>query len=259
LSSLFLVGIGLSPNDVTRAALDAIAGCNQVFLETYTSLIPGLDPSQLRGSFGGEVRSLDRGEVESGEAVIRSLSDGDVALLVPGDPMISTTHVSLRVMVSKAGHGSRIIHAPSILSAAMGESCLQATRFGRSATISFRPSTQPYDVLGHNLGRDLHTLFLLDIDSEASNYMSVRRALELLADAEENVGGGLLGPDSLAIGLARVSSPAQEVRADRVRDLMEFDFGGPPHSLIVPGKLHFAEEEALEVLLGKPSGIGRGD
>jgi diphthamide biosynthesis methyltransferase len=33
---------------------------------------------------------------------------------------------------------------------------------------------------------------------------------------------------------------------------MNHDFGGPPYSLIFPGKLHFMEAEALKVLGGAP-------
>jgi diphthine synthase len=47
------------------------------------------------------------------------------------------------------------------------------------------------------------------------------------------------------------------VRADRVERLREIDFGSPPHVLIVPGKLHFVEAEALEVFAGAPKDMMR--
>jgi diphthine synthase len=33
-------------------------------------------------------------------------------------------------------------------------------------------------------------------------------------------------------------------------DLLKVDFGPPLHSIVVPGELHFLEEEALRVLAG---------
>jgi diphthine synthase len=37
--------------------------------------------------------------------------------------------------------------------------------------------------------------------------------------------------------------------------LVKEDFGGPLHCLIIPGKLHFLEAEALVVLGGAPGEI----
>ena len=41
-----------------------------------------------------------------------------------------------------------------------------------------------------------------------------------------------------------------------IRDRLKTDFGEPPHSIIIPGKLHFTESDAVSVLtecLDKPS------
>lgn len=247
---LYLVGIGLCPEDISKSALDVLARCNRVFCETYTSLIPDLEIPRLSKMLDNKVQPLNRTQVEDGSVIIDAFSKGDVSLLIPGDPMISTTHISLRVQAAKAGYESRIVHSTSILSAAIGESCLTATRFGRLATISFMPSAQPYDVLKENKSRGLHTLFLLDVDSEGDRYMSIRKALESLLSLEEEKGTGLIGKGTLAVGLARISLRDQVVKAGRVGDIMTYDFGGPPHSLIIPGELHFAESEALNIILG---------
>jgi len=252
--TLYLVGMGLNPEDITRRAREVVSRCRAVFCETYTSLIPGLDESGLEDLWGCEICALDRGALEEGSVLMEALLRGDVALLIPGDPMISTTHISLRVQAAAHGYKSRIIHASSIISAAMGESCLTATRFGRMATISFHPSVQPYDVLAENKSRGLHTLFLLDVDGEAKRYMTIREALESLLSVEGEKRLGIMVDDTLAVGLARVSARDQVVRAGSVEELRKYDFGGPPHTLIIPGKLHFAESEALDGLLS-----GRGE
>lgn len=250
--TLYLVGMGLNPGDIGDSAIDVISGCASIFCETYTSLMPGLDLARLERIGGGKVAMLERGRLEEGSVVMDALAGGDVALLVPGDPMVSTTHISLRVQAAYAGHQSRVLHSSSILSAAMGESCLQATRFGRTATISFLTSIQPYDVLAENLSRGLHTLFLLDLDTESGRYMRVQQALLLLLDVEGKTGLGILEKDTLAIGLARIGALDQLVVAGSIENILETDFGSPPHSLVIPGELHFTESEAIEVLL-KPS------
>jgi len=45
------------------------------------------------------------------------------------------------------------------------------------------------------------------------------------------------------------------VKADEAGKLRELNFGPPPHVLIVPGKLHFIEAEALRVFAGVPDEV----
>jgi diphthine synthase len=249
LSKLLLVGTGLTSGDVSRAAVEVTKACQTVFWENYTNVLPGITSDEIAELFGPGVIRLDRERLEDGSVVLEALSRGDVALLVHGDPMISTTHISLRVQAAGHGHESRIIHSSSIISAAMGESCLQSTRFGRVATISFHHSEQPYDVLVDNLERGLHTLFLLDLDVEGGRFMTIAGALKVLSTMEALRTDGIFSDDTLVVGLARVSSEDQIIRAGPAKRISKIDFGDPPHSLIVPGSLHFAESEAIGVLL----------
>ena len=41
-----------------------------------------------------------------------------------------------------------------------------------------------------------------------------------------------------------------KIKAGRVGRLQSYDFGSPPHSIVIPGRLHFMEAEALQVLAG---------
>ena len=50
------------------------------------------------------------------------------------------------------------------------------------------------------------------------------------------------------MGLARAGSDKPLVKGGTVQEVVEFDFGGPLHCLIVPGDLHFVEAEALITL-----------
>jgi diphthine synthase len=42
------------------------------------------------------------------------------------------------------------------------------------------------------------------------------------------------------------------LKADWAEELLSYDFGGPPQSLIFPGELHFTEVEALIRFAGAP-------
>jgi diphthamide biosynthesis methyltransferase len=54
----------------------------------------------------------------------------------------------------------------------------------------------------------------------------------------------------LAVGVARLGSQDEKVKASSVRTLIKEDFGNGPHSIVVVSRLHFMEAEALEVLCG---------
>src|SRR5207248_2072844 len=105
-------------------------------------------------------------EDENAEEILRSAENGRVALLVPGDPMIATTHVSLRLALAKRNIPSRIVHGTSVVSAICGATGLQSFKFGKSVTLPGAGETVPTSVLEtlrENLARRLHTLLLLDI------------------------------------------------------------------------------------------------
>lgn len=61
--------------------------------------------------------------------------------------------------------------------------------------------------------------------------------------------------DRLMVGLARIGSPEPIIRCDSIKRLGELNFGSPPHTLIVPGTLHFMEAESLVKLFGAPPSI----
>src|SRR3990172_530508 len=59
------------------------------------------------------------------------------------------------------------------------------------------------------------------------------------------VGGEDFPPRTLVCAVGNVGSPHPVVRADWAERLAARDLGPPLHCLIVPGRLHFAEREAL--------------
>jgi len=263
LGELIFVGLGLfDEKDVSLRGVEEARGADFVFAELYTSLLAGFSLRRLEKIVGKDIILLDRRalEDENGELILREAERGKVAFLVPGDPLIATTHIDLRIRAEKRGIKTRVIHAASIVSAVMGLSGLQNYKFGRSVTIPFPDigvvSETPYEVIAENKARNLHTLCFLDIDVEKSRYMKIREALEILLSLEDKIGKNILTLESLVIGISRVGAEDGIVKAGTIRDLMKFDFGNPPQILIVPSnRLHFMEAEALCVLAGAPEWI----
>jgi len=93
---------------------------------------------------------------------------------------------------------------------------------------------------------------LLDINKKKEQFLSINEALKLLENIEQQRKQKIITPNTIAVGLARVGSCTQIIKADRIKKLIEFNFGSPPQSLIFPGKLHFMEAEALVAFAGAP-------
>ncbi|MEK6853835.1 MAG: diphthine synthase, partial [Nanoarchaeota archaeon] len=51
--------------------------------------------------------------------------------------------------------------------------------------------------------------------------------------------------ETLCVGCARIGNEDFVIKAAAAKDLKNMDFGKQPHCLIVPGELHFVEEDAL--------------
>lgn len=264
MGELIFIGLGLYDCfSISLRALEEIKKADYIFAEFYTSPMPGFkieDFERIAGRKDITIVSRKNIEDEDGRIILEKALHGRAALLVPGDPMIATTHIALRVRAEKMGIKTKVIHGASILSAAIGLSGLQNYRFGKCVTIPFAEggfiSQTPYIVISENKARNLHTLCFLDVRYEEARFMHIRDALEILMKLEKINGKGLVKEDCLAIGIARAGSEDPVVKADAIKNLIEFDFGSPPHTLIIPAdKLHFMEAEALIVLAGAPKWV----
>jgi len=259
LRELVFVGLGLwSERSISLLGLEEAKEADTVFAELYTSLMPELNLLKLERLIGKQVQVVSRRDLEehSGKRILETAQKDKTALLVPGDPLMATTHVDLRIRAEKQGIKTKIVHGASIVSAVAGLSGLQNYKFGRSVTIPFADSgaedITPYKVIAENQKMGLHTLCFLDIQAEERRYMTIREALKALSDLERQRQQHVITPDALAVGIARAGSEAPTVKADYVKELERFDFERPPHSLVFPGKLHFMEAEALVTLAKAP-------
>ena len=262
LGELVFVGLGLhDERGISFRGVEEIRDVDAIFAEFYTSLMPELSLERLEGLLGRKVSVVSRQalEEEGGRLIIQSAREGKAALLVPGDPLIATTHVDLRIRAEKQGIKTRVVHGASIVSAVMGLSGLQNYKYGRSVTIPFPEETfapeTPYKVIMGNMKMGLHTLCFLDIKAAEKRFMTIEEGLRLLLATEKRKRRGVITLDKLVVGIARAGSPEPIVRAGYINEVMNHDFGDPPHSLVFPGRLHFMEAEALITLAKAPQRI----
>jgi diphthine synthase len=262
LGELVLVGLGLhDEKDISLRGLEEVRKADAVFAEFYTSLMLGLSVKKLEKLSGKRIAVVSRKilEEEGGNPILEEAKKGKTAFLVPGDPLIATTHMDLRIRAERQGIKTRVVHGASIVSAVMGLSGLQNYKYGRSVTIPFPEegfaSETPYGVIMENRMMGLHTLCYLDIRAEEQRYMTVKEGLQSLLDVEKQKRRHVITLSTLVLGVARAGSDNSTVKAGYVGDMMNHDFGVPPHILVFPAKLHFMEAEALITLAGAPEQI----
>ncbi len=247
--SFAFIGLGLNDEKgLTLEGLEEARRADSIFAEFYTSPMPALNIQRLEKLIGKKIQVLNRTQMEEegGRELIRSAKEGNVALLVPGDPMIATTHISLRLSVSKTGIRSRIIHAPSITSAICGATGLQSYKFSKTVTIPYDPPlpASVLETISDNYGRGLHTLLLLDVEADLNKQLTIADALAKITSANPSL------ETRLAVGVARLGTRDEKVKASKIGRLVKEDFGAPPHSIVVVGRLHFMETEALKIICG---------
>jgi len=98
-----------------------------------------------------------------------------------------------------------------------------------------------------NHEQGLHTLFLLDLHPQEKKFMTISQALRILEKIEMEKKRTYIFPEQIVIGCARLGSKDFIVKTGQLKDIKEFDFGYPPYCLIIPGKMHFSEEEMLNL------------
>jgi diphthine synthase len=262
LNELVFVGLGLfDEKDISLRGLEEIREADAVFAELYTSLMPGLSIRKLQEITGKLVKIVSRRilEEEEGQQIFEEAKKGKVAFLVPGDPLIATTHVDLRIGAEKRGIRTRVIHGASVVSAVRGISGLQNYKYGKAVTIPFSErgfvSETPYNVIRENMKIGLHTMCYLDIKAEEQRYLTIKDALQILLEVEKDKKEQVVTSRTLVIGVARAGSIEPAVKAGYLEEVMDYDFGAPPHTLIFPGKLHFMEAEAIIILADAPEEV----
>jgi len=256
---LIFVGLGLGgPRDITLRGLDRVREADHVLLEGYTS-VPSRAMADLEAVLGVVPTVMKREPVEDGSFLKRIGPDQSAVFLVWGDPMSATTHIDLLLRARKEGMEVEVVPNASVLTAVPGLLGLQHYKFGRTVTLvhpsgSYFP-TSPFELMMKNREMGLHSLVLLDIDTDTDYYMEANEGLEILLESAQRVGKGGFSGSEWACVVARAGSDDTVMRCDRVDRLLDERFGAPPHSLVIPGKLHFMEAEVLVALAGAPDEI----
>jgi diphthine synthase len=254
---LFIIGYGLSgPQGLSLHAFNILQSVEKIFFEIYTNFLVEDSLEDLENVLQEKIVPILRTRVEEeSREFLNSIKNNNVALLVSGDPFIATTHHTLWLEASNLGIDVEVINNISIYSLVPSLTGMSAYKFGKISSITFPDnfSVAPYDILKNNLDINAHTLFLLDIEIKSNKFLDINEAIDLLLKMEQKKSNNLISKDTLVVGIAHIGTNKSKIVFDSLENQQKINWRkiGPPQAIVIPAKLHFAEEEILNNFWGK--------
>lgn len=233
----YLIGIGLNEDGISKEGLEAAKKCKKIYLENYTVDFP-YTTDKLSKTIGKKTIPADREFVEGFE-VLEDAKKENIALLVYGNPLMATTHISLIEEANRRKIKCKIIHGSSILDA-IAETGLHLYKFGKITSMpkwqkNYTPESF-MNIAKENHSIKAHTLILCDIG------LSFKEALEQLETASLNC-GIVLGKIIVCQSLGTKNQKILYGEIDKLKKAREIK---NPFCLIISSELHFTEKEFLE-------------
>lgn len=277
---LCIIGIGISEFDsLPIGSFDILKNSDFVFLERFTGFISDdflvkikkiiFDSKDSKSISEADIKFVKRWYIEDGREILEKAAVKNVSILVYGDPLVATTYNELVVRAKKFSIDVKIIHSSSGLISLIGETGLQPYKFGKMVTMMNDPmsSVTVYNTVYDNLSLGLHTLILTEYNNddrvdnfESSSspfYLSPKKVFDLLLEREGEIKLANLSPKTFAIVARKIGTTSSQIISGNIDSLSTLDYQGGPNSVIIPGSLHFIEEDSvisLTRLLDKPSG-----
>jgi len=247
---LWFVGLGISGLDgISANAIQILKKADMTYFEIFTSPISRSDLLKIKKMVKGKLTIAPRWMVEDGKAILAQAKKKNVVLLTYGNPYVATTHIELRTRAESEKIKTKTIHGPSAITSLIGECGLHHYKIGRPVTIMRElPSLSTvYYTIYENMIKGNHSLLILEYDHSSNFFLDPRDALNNLLKTEEGERRKVIDETTFAIVASRIGSKSQDIISGKISTLVKTDFGKPPHTIIIPGRLHFTEHEAVKI------------
>ena len=221
---IVLIGLGLyDEKDVSLKGIEEAKSSSKIYVETYTSIWKG-SLKNLEKIVGKKIKVLKRKDLEENfEKILEEAKNKKIAIFVPGDPLIATTHSALILEAKKRKINTKIVHSSSINSA-IAECGLHIYKFGRIVTIPLKEKIElpksVYDAIKENKEKDLHTLCLLDFDAEKRKFLSVKDAINILIEMEKKFGKKVIDEKEKVIVLSCIGGKGQKIVYEEIKKFL---------------------------------------
>jgi len=232
---LYLIGLGLNFDGISKFGLEIVKSCKRVYLENYTVDFP-YSVGELQEVLDKKIIPADREFVESCE-IVDEAKKMDVALLIYGSPLTATTHIILIQEAKACNVKCKVIYSASVLDA-VAETGLQLYKFGKIASMpawknNFAP-TSFMEIVKENNSISAHSLILVDIGLDFQ---------DALNQFEKSAKEHKIKLGKIAV-CSRLGTRHRKIFYEKLEELKEREVLAP-YCFIIPGKMHFVEEEML--------------
>ena len=233
---LYIIGLGLNLKGISLEGKEIVKKCSKVYLENYTVEFP-YSLEELREVVSKKVVGLGREDVESNRFVKESRTK-DICLLIYGSPLFATTHMTLIDDCKKARAKVKAIYSSSVFDA-LGETGLQLYKFGKISSMpkwqkSFEPDSF-LEFVEENSKIGAHSLILVDIGLKFEDAL---KELEVATEKRD------FKIDKLLV-CSRMGGEGSKIFYGGLNKLKNKKIKAP-FCFIVPGKMHFMEEEVVD-------------
>ncbi len=227
------------PLSFTMEEIDFLERSDVIIVDTYTS------PNYLREFGGRKLTFVDREKLENFEWILKEKKN--VSIIIPGESFSATTHFTIYKEAVKKGIDVKIFHNSSIFPTAATRLGLHLYKIGPAVSLprfkeKFRPLS-PYDKILENFRIGLHTILLLDTEPP----LELGEAIDELLWMEKERKGGLFDRNNEMAVLSRLGMPDEKIVYATMETLKGWKEGKFPFTVVMPGELHFQEQEALDL------------
>jgi diphthine synthase len=247
---LWFVGLGISGLEgASTSAIQVLKKADMTFFENFTSPIGKTELLKIKKLVKGKMTIAPRWMVEDGKAILSLAKKKNVVLLAYGDPYVATTHLELRTRAENNKIKTKTIHGASAITSLIGECGLHHYKIGRPVTIMREmPSLNTvYYTIYENMVKGSHSLLILEFDKNSNFFMEPKDALVNLLETENGQKRNVIDQSTFAMVASRIGSKNQKIISGKISTLVKTDFGKPPHTIIIPGRLHFTESNAIKI------------
>ena len=247
---LWFIGLGINgPDSLSDKTKKIISNADVAYFEQFTSPMKNDESQKIKDITKGEFKFAPRWLVEDGKEILDFAKTKNVVMLSYGDPYIATTHIELRTRAIQEKIQTDTVHASSAITSLVGECGLHYYKVGRTVTImSNIPSSTAYYTIYENLRVGNHTIVLLEYNQNENFFLNPKDAIESLLASEREQVRKVISDSTYGIVASRIGKEDQKIISGKFVSLKNIDFGNAPHTIIIPGTLHFTESDALKVL-----------
>ncbi len=247
---LHIMGSGLRGiRSLTTEEINVVKKCERIFVDSYTSIFPDSFVDDFHNLSGKDFIFLTRENIES-FSFLRDKGE-NIALIVSGDPFMSTTHFSILRECRNLGIEVKIYENASIIGTIPGRTGLSPYRTGTVVSIpkidqNFIP-VSPLKKILENRKNKLHSTILIDLSGGKN--LSGHEVRDIFERMMEKSGEyGIMEMPSIII--ERAGWPEERACLNRLGDNLNRDLMSP-YAIVIPSEPDYNELENMKIVFGE--------